>query len=206
MQNKSRHSFVERISGAALFDVEIYHEVSSDITATWSALIVIMVTALVSSLIGFAQNLSQGLDFLIGSFIASVVAFAVWFWIILFVGTKLSRGPSSSGVRPKATWGGLLRSLGFSRSPELLGFSVLLPMVGPYLPVALSIWTIATMAIAVREEFYYQSIWKGVGVVVAGSIPSTIIGLLISSLFFDLAMVDPAMVDPALLDALVTVD
>ena len=196
MQNKSRHSFVERISGAALFDVEIYHEVSSDITATWSALIVIMGTALVSSLVLFVQNPALGLEFLIGSVIASVVAFAVWFWIILFVGTKLSRGPSPSGDYAKATWGGLLRSLGFSRSPDLLGFSALLPMVGPLLIFAVNIWTFATMAIAVREEFNYQSIWKSVGVVLMGFIPSTFI--------FGLILIQFA--DPAMLDALVTVD
>jgi|TARA_B110000263_G_C15207904_1_gene463808 hypothetical protein len=196
VQNKSRHSFVERISGAAQFDVEIYHEVSSDITATWSALTVIMGTSLVSSLVLFVQNPSLGLEFLIGSVIASVVAFAVWFWIILFVGTKLSRGPNPSGYYAQPTWGGLLRSLGFSRSPDLLGFSALLPVVGPLLIFGVNIWTIATMAIAVREEFNYRSTWKSVGVVVVGFIPSTFI--------FGLILIQFA--DPAMLDALVTVD
>jgi hypothetical protein len=59
------------------------------------------------------------------------------------VGTRLLGGT--------ADWGELLRTLGFAQAPGLLGFLAIVPILGGSVAVVLSVWTLVTGIVAIRQ-------------------------------------------------------
>ena len=134
---------IARMLRAAQLDVELYNEVEKDENATTEALIVVALTA-VCAAIGTAlsggANLFSGI---IGGIIVSLVGWIVSSATIYGVGVYLFGGT--------ATIGELLRTLGYASSPGILRILSFIPVLGPILGFAVSIWTLVTNVVATRE-------------------------------------------------------
>lgn len=76
--------------------------------------------------------------------------------------------------------GQLLRTIGFSSSPGVLGF-----IPGLWGPIAFvtPIWMLIAMVIAVRQALDYQSTWRAVGVCVLGWLVQGAVLFLLYGLF-----------------------
>jgi len=130
---------LERMKRAALLDSHVYEEVEADTTATGQAAAVVVIVAVAQGL-GAA---SLGLSGIIAGTIAALVAWLVWAGVTYLIGDKILGGT--------ATWGELLRTLGFAQSPGLLGILAFLPVLGGLIRFAIAIWVLVAGIIAIRQ-------------------------------------------------------
>jgi hypothetical protein len=132
-----RRSFVDRMIGAAKLDVSVYEEVEADHSATGQAAGVVALAAIASA-IG-----SWGDDNAIGGLIGALVGWAVWAAVTYFIGAVIFKGT--------ATWGELLRTLGFAQAPGLLFIVGLIPILGALARLVIFIWILVAGIIAIRQ-------------------------------------------------------
>jgi hypothetical protein len=158
-----RHSFVERMVGAALLKRDIYEEVEADKSATASAALVVVLASLAS---GVGAYVVAGLPGLVAGVVIGVMGWAVWAGITFLIGTQLLSTPNT-----QADWGQMARTLGFAQAPGLLRIFGVLPGVGPSLLFVVGIWGLVAMVVAVRQALDYESTGRAVAVVAAGFFP-----------------------------------
>jgi hypothetical protein len=151
-------TFVERMVGAARLDARAYEEVEADRSATPQALAVVALASLASGI-----GLGQGLRGLVVGTLVNLAAWAIWAWLIYFIGTRWLPEPDT-----KADAGELLRTIGFATSPGLLRVLGPVPVLGGLVLAVTAIWTLAAMVVAVRQALDYRSVWRAVGVCVIG--------------------------------------
>lgn len=132
-------SITERMKGAALLDVATYEEVEADTTATGQAAVVVVLGAIATAV----AAMRGGGGGMIGGVIASLIGWALWAGVTYFIGAKLLGGT--------ATWGELLRTLGFAQSPKVLLVLAIIPGLGWIVGTVVSIWVLITGFIAVRQ-------------------------------------------------------
>jgi hypothetical protein len=125
--------------GAAMLDVRTYEEVEHDTTATGQAAIVVVITA-VAAAIGAAWRGGPGV---VSAVLGAVVGWLVWAGITYLIGDKLLGGT--------ATWGELLRTLGFAQAPGVLLALAIVPLLGGIVIVVVSIWLLVTGIVAIRQ-------------------------------------------------------
>ncbi len=111
-------SLIDRMKGAALLNVDTFEEVEHDADATLQAAAVVAMVA-VASAIGASPLGAFGA---IRGALAALVGWLIWAGITYLVGDKLFGGT--------ATWGELLRTLGFAQAPGVLLVLGFLPARG----------------------------------------------------------------------------
>jgi hypothetical protein len=166
MNSQTKHSLIERMTGAARLDVHTFEEVEADTTATSQALIVVVLVALAT---GIAYLGIIGVGGLISGVLTAIVGWAIWAGIIYLIGTKLLPTPETH-----ADWGQVARTMGFAQSPGVLKVLGFIPVIGGLIFIAVSLWQIVAMVIAVRQALDYTSTWRAVGVVLLGFVPYAI--------------------------------
>ena len=139
MTDLVRRGIVDRMIGAAFLDVNTYEEVEADAQATGQAAAVVALTA-VAAAIG---QLSLGPVAMVSQAVASLVRWIVWAGITYVVGDKVFGGT--------ATWGELLRTLGFAQAPGVLAVAGFVPIVGGLVYLAIVPWMLVTGVIAIRQ-------------------------------------------------------
>ncbi|MFL2639876.1 MAG: hypothetical protein ACJ0OL_00910 [Dehalococcoidia bacterium] len=176
MEMQGKHSFVERLSGAATLNSAIYKEIGADITATWPALMVVLGTSGVAGIVVLLGN--PGIPFMavIISIIGNLISFVVWATVIYIIGTKLF--PTSNA---RVGFLGMLRSLGFANAPQLFAFASLIPTVGQIFQLVIPLWGISAMVVAVKQSLDFDTTFKAVGVVLLAYIPLAALVLLFLS-------------------------
>jgi hypothetical protein len=132
-------SFTERMIGAAMLNVAIYEEVEHDESATGQAAVVVVLAAIASA-IGSA---GEGVGGALAGLVSALVGWLLWAGVTYFVGTRLFGGT--------ATWGELLRTLGFAQAPRLLMVAAIVPILGVLVALVVAIWSIVAAVIAVRQ-------------------------------------------------------
>jgi hypothetical protein len=133
------HSFGDRIKGAALLHVDTYEEVEADATATPQAAGVVALVAAASAI-----GVSRGGLTLVGiAVITTFVGWLIWALLTYFIGDKVLGGT--------ATWGELLRTLGFAQTPRLLLVLAHVPAVGLLVQLVVFVWTLITSVVALRQ-------------------------------------------------------
>jgi hypothetical protein len=142
MQLSSSSSFVDRVIGAIRLDPATYESVEHDTDATWQAALVVVVAAICSG-VGSSGGQTQGL---IGGVLASLVFWAIFALFAYLVGAYLLRGPQTS-----ATFGEVLRTLGFSYAPSLIAILGLIPGIGSLFTFIAAIWALIASVIALRQ-------------------------------------------------------
>ena len=109
---------IERMKRAALLDPQIYEEVEADASATGQAATVVAIVAVAQG-IGSA---TQGVPGILAGIIAALLGWLIWSGVTYVIGDKILGGT--------ATWGELLRTLGFAQSPAVLAIFAIVPGVG----------------------------------------------------------------------------
>ena len=135
----------ERMKGAAMLDVATYEEVEHDSTATGQAAIVVSIVA-VCAAIGSAGEGGVGA---ITALIAALVGWLVWSGVTYLIGDKLLGGT--------ATWGELLRTLGFAQSPGVLYILGIIPLLGALVSFFVWIWLLIAGIIAIRQALDFST-------------------------------------------------
>jgi len=160
------NTFVERMIGAAMLDVPTYEAVEHDTTLTGQAAAVVVLGAI-------ATGLGTS-DTVIGGTIGSLVG---WFFMagtIYVIGTQL--------FGATATWGEVLRTMGFASSPSILMILAVLPFFGWIIQVVVGLWALAAAVIAIRQALdvsTFKAILTGIlGVFSWGLIGALLAGVL----------------------------
>ena len=133
------NQLVERMKGAALLDVSTYEAVEHDPEATKQAAIVVGLVA-VAQAIGASGGGSAGI---IGGIVGALLGWLLWAGITYLIGDKLLGGT--------ATWGELLRTIGFAQSPGVLYVFAIIPILGALIRPVLMIWILIAGIVAIRQ-------------------------------------------------------
>jgi len=121
---------------AARLDATAYEEVEADATATRQAAVVVVIAA-VCTAIGTND------DGILGSIIGSLIAWPIWSGLTYLIGDKVFHGT--------ATWGELLRTLGFAQAPAFLNILGVIPFIGWFVVFVTGFWVLFAGVIALRQ-------------------------------------------------------
>jgi hypothetical protein len=134
-----RYSWTERMVGAAKLDANMYEEVEADTAANAQAAGVVALVA-VAQAVG---SIGEGTLGLVTGVVGAIVGWLIWAGVTYLIGAKLLGGT--------ATWGELLRTLGFAQAPGVLSVLGIIPIVGGVVRVAVTIWILIAGVIAIRQ-------------------------------------------------------
>ncbi len=160
---------VQRMLGAATLNIDTFEEVEADETATTQAAAVVAMVA-VASAIGAAGD---GGTSIFWAPVAQIIGWLIWAGVTYLIGDKIFGGT--------ATWGELLRTLGFAQSPGLLYFLAVLPLVGGMIRFIVPIWMLWAGVIAIRQALDFST-GKAVLTVLIGWAAMIIPGLILVGL------------------------
>lgn len=128
-----------RMIGAAFFSIDTYEEVERDPSLTGQAALVVFLAAVAAALGAAGAGLMSAL----GIGLAALVGWLVWAGVTYVIGDKLLGGT--------ATWGEMLRTIGFAHAPGVLMILAAIPLLGWGVDVVVGIWMLVTGFIAVRQ-------------------------------------------------------
>jgi hypothetical protein len=143
--------FTGRIVRVLRLDRTVFSEIEADTSATPQALMVVVVGALSTGIAGVIVALVSPLSspystpvfgFIFGT-LSALLGWLVTSLVIFLVGTLVFRGT--------ATYGEMLRTIGFAYSPFLFGLLFGLPCVGLIALLIVPIWFFVLMYLAIRE-------------------------------------------------------
>ena len=161
-------SIWDRMRGAAMLDIATYEEVEHDDNLTTQAAIVVLIAALARGVGGF----SDGENGIIVGVVAALFSWLVWAGITYLIGDKLLKGT--------ATWGELLRTLGYAQAPAVLLIFGFVPVLGNILGAVVGIWLLVTGIVAIRQALDFDTgkavMTAFLGWLVAVAIPAIVIG------------------------------
>lgn len=139
-----RHSFGERLIGAARLDAMVYEDVEADVSATSQALLVVCLSG-VSLAIGRAN---AGLEGVASSMLREMIGWLLISAIVYIIGDKILRG--------SATWSELLRTIGFAQAPGLLAaLSWYAPINAP-VRYGIATWKLFAVVVAIRQALDFD--------------------------------------------------
>ncbi|MGE0405477.1 MAG: YIP1 family protein [Candidatus Korobacteraceae bacterium] len=163
-------TFSQRIVGAATLNVPTYEEVENDTSATGQAMAVVVLSS-ISAGIGLWHGL---ITTFITGVVSALIAWLVWAVLVYLIGTKILPQPQT-----QADVSQLLRTLGFAAAPGLLRFLGIIPILGPVFLLAISVWMLVAMIVAVRQALDYTSTLRALGVAVIGWLISIVVSLVL---------------------------
>ena len=140
-----RRSWTNRMKGAALLHIDTYEEVEADRTATGQAAGVVALVAVAQAIGGAGEG---GFGILSGA-VSALVGWLLWAGITYLIGAKLLGGT--------ATWGELLRTLGFAQSPGVLHVLGIIPVLGGIIRFGVVIWVLIAGIIAIRQALDFST-------------------------------------------------
>lgn len=148
-------SITDRMKGAAMLDVPTYEEVEADSSATGQAAAVVAMASIAAA-IGAIGTGGRGI---ISGLIAAFVGWLVWAGLTYLIGDKLLGGT--------ATWGELLRTIGFAHAPGLLMILAIIPGLGWLVTAVVGIWMLVAVVIAIRQALDFST-GKAIGTALLG--------------------------------------
>ena len=164
----AERSMWDRMRGAAMLDIATYEEVEHNDNLTTQAAIVVLIAALARGVGGF----NNGENGIIVGVVAALFSWLVWAGITYLIGDKLLKGT--------ATWGELLRTLGYAQAPAVLLIFGFVPVLGNILGAVVGIWLLVTGIVAIRPALDFDTgkavLTAFLGWLVAVAIPALVIG------------------------------
>jgi hypothetical protein len=166
---------------AAKLQVNLYEEVEADTKATGQAFLAVVIVSIATGIGAGISGLGNGgLWFLWGlmvGLVTSIVGWLAWAFFTYIIGTKLFKGPETS-----ATWGELLRTIGFSTSPGVLRIFSFIPFLGGIISFGASIWSLIAGVIAVRQALDFST-GRAIVTCIVGWIIYMLIVFLVTTIF-----------------------
>jgi hypothetical protein len=141
----SQRSMWDRMKGAAMLDVATYEEVEADASATVQAAGVVAIVA-VCSAVGAWSAGGRGI---FGALIAAFASWLLWSAVTYLIGDKVLGGTAS--------WGELLRTLGFAQTPGILFIVGVVPILSWPILFAAGIWMLVAGVIAIRQALDFST-------------------------------------------------
>jgi hypothetical protein len=169
MEMPRSRSIFDRMRGAALLDVATYEEVEHDEGATVQAAAVVVMYAIAAA-IGSYRYGGRGV---IGALIGALIGWAIWSGITYLIGTRVMKGT--------ATWGELLRTIGFAQAPGVLLVLGILPFVGWLVRVVVWVWMLIAGVVAIRQALDFDTT-KAVITAVLGWVAMMLVMMLLAAL------------------------
>ena len=145
MTEYAHRSVVDRMKGAAMLDVATYEEVEHDEKATGQAAIVVIIVA-VCSAIGAVW---RGGPSIIVAPVGAILGWLLWAAVTYIIGGKLLGGT--------ATWGELLRTLGFAQAPGVLMIFGIIPLLGGVVRLVVALWLLVAGVVAIRQALDFST-------------------------------------------------
>ena len=136
---KTDGSIAQRMMGAATLDIDTYEEVEHDHSATMQAVAVVVLVALCRT----AGAWDLGLLSVSRIALIELATWFTWAGVTYVVGGKLFQG--------EATWGELLRTIGFAKAPGVLYIFGFVPLLGWSVYAVVGIWMLMTGFVAIRQ-------------------------------------------------------
>lgn len=160
-------SWGERVVGAMKLDVDTYEEVEADEGATMQAAAVVVLAAIAQAVGASGAGFSP-----VFAALGALLGWAVWAGVTYLIGAKLFNGT--------ATWGELLRTLGFAQAPGFLYALAFIPGLGWLIRAVAAIWILIAGIIAIRQALDITT-GKAIAVAVIGwlllMLPILLLGL-----------------------------
>ena len=166
-------NFIDRMVGAAKLDVGVYEEVEADTGATGQAMGVVFLSSVAGG-IGSVGLGAGGVGGVVVGGIGALMGWFLWALVTYVIGTRLLPEPQT-----RADVGELMRTLGFAQSPGLVRILGIIPVLGPIVLIAVSVWMLVAMVIAVRQALDYRSTLRAVGVCVVGWVLSLVVTIVL---------------------------
>jgi hypothetical protein len=145
MTEYAHRSIVDRMKGAAMLDVATYEEVEHDEQATGQAAVVVVIVAICAAI----GAVWRGGPSIIAGPISAILGWLLWSAVTYLIGTKLLGGV--------ATWGELLRTIGFAQSPGVLMIFGIIPILGGLVRIIVMIWLLIAGIVAIRQALDFST-------------------------------------------------
>lgn len=169
---------IERMVRAARLQPRLYEEVEHDQGATGQALLIVVLAAISG---GLGRLIADGVPGFIAAVVGAVVFWALITGLAYLVGTRLLATRETS-----ATWGQVLRTVGFAYTPGVLSFLGVIPILGPFLVVlVIPIWIAIAAVIGIRQALDFDTVRAiGTGLI------AYVVWLVVASIFIFVTGVD----------------
>jgi hypothetical protein len=165
-------TFANRVLFAAKLNANLYEEVEADPTAMNQAMAVVVLSSVAA---GIGSMQEGGFAGIFWGTIMALVGWLVWSYLTYLIGTRLLPGPET-----RASYGELLRTIGFSSAPGMIRILGIIPGLMTVTFSVSGIWMLIAMVVAVRQALDYRSTWRAIGV--------CLIGWVIQALFMVIAL------------------
>ena len=172
-------SLIQNMISAAKLDVNFFNAVEHDESKNSEALMVVIIAAIASALgngIGgiFANGFIGGLMGALFGLIMVIAGYYLWSYITYFIGTKFFGGEADAGE--------VLRTFGYSYSPQVLSILAFIPCIGWAIAFVASIWSLVAGIIAIREAMDFDT-GKAVATALIAWLIVTVIILMVGAIF-----------------------
>ena len=128
-----------------MLDVATYEEVEHDHDATGQAAVVVIIVAICTAL----GAIWRGGPSIIAGPISAILGWLLWSAVTYLIGDKLLGGT--------ATWGELLRTIGFAQAPGVLMIFGIIPILGGLVRAVVAIWLLFTGVVAIRQALDFST-------------------------------------------------
>ena len=145
MPEYAQRSVFDRMRGAASLDVATYEEVERDEKATGQAAVVVVIVAICSAI----GAVWRGGPSIIAAPITAIIGWLLWAAVTYVIGDKLLGGT--------ATWGELLRTIGFAQSPGVFMILGVIPILGGLVGLVVAVWLLIAGVIAIRQALDFST-------------------------------------------------
>ena len=159
-----------RMLGAALLRRDTFEDVEHDRSATWQAMLVVILASISGAAGGALSGDTGWIMGLILGVVSGVVWWALWALGCWLVGTTILKTTETS-----ADWGELARGIGFAATPGIFSILGAIPYVGWIIGIVIFVWRFAAVLMAVQATLDYTSMWRAFFVVLIAFIPVLIV-------------------------------
>ena len=134
---------IERVKGVLRLQTSAFEEIEQSRSATLGALLVVVVVAIAAAIGGLGDDGSNGVLSAVSGAVVSWIVFSALCYVI---GTRFLASPET-----KATWGELLRVLGFAEAPNVLAIVAFIPLFGGLVAAIGSIWALLAAILGIKQ-------------------------------------------------------
>jgi hypothetical protein len=140
-----KRSIIDRMRAAAMLDIATYEEVEADTTATAQAGFVVTIAAICAAIGAIGHEEFRPL----GTLASTLLGWLVWSGVTYLIGDKMFGGTAS--------WGELLRTLGFAKTPYVFLVFGIIPVFGYLVWAAVAVWVLIAGVIAIRQALDFST-------------------------------------------------
>jgi len=172
-------NLIQNMISAAKLDVNFFNAVEHDESKNQEALMVVIIAAIASALgngiLGiFSNGIIGGLLGAIFGLIMVVVGYYLWSYLTFYIGTKFFGGEAEVGE--------VLRTFGYSYSPQVLSILAFIPCLGWAIAFIAGIWSLVAGIVAIREAMDFDT-GKAILTAVIAWVIMMVIFMLLATIF-----------------------